>query len=294
MVKRCCVYKCNNQYNAAAKVKGTKENEELGLKPLTGEIGYQMNIVVFVLNISLMGGTVWNPQITIMLQQYLHTNLQHQVHLRFEENPGIVAQTYQRIFLKNAYISAVRSNTQEQLEKAIQDQRREQLNKSFNVFANSDYCVQEQEWEVLTVILYYWQTISREVKQLKEELRKYKWSVDKISDNDSATRFILLKMTYWTGESSTPSVKAAHHLVISYVVTAVMPHLSSINQLLAVITTWICLLYEELKARDIINRTKPSQFKKKYPTTRIILDCTKIFTQRSFSLTKQRLTFLNY
>ncbi|KAJ8310950.1 hypothetical protein KUTeg_011499 [Tegillarca granosa] len=95
MVKTCCVYKCNNQYNAAAKVKGTKENKGHGLKLLTGRIGYQMTIVEFVLNISLMGGTVRNQQITITLQQYLHTNLQHQVHLRLKENPDIVAETYQ-------------------------------------------------------------------------------------------------------------------------------------------------------------------------------------------------------
>ncbi|KAJ8302354.1 hypothetical protein KUTeg_021341 [Tegillarca granosa] len=31
--------------------------------------------------------------------------------------------------------------------------------------------------------------LRREVKQLKEELRKHKWSVEKISDNDSATSF---------------------------------------------------------------------------------------------------------
>lgn len=181
--------------------------------------------------------------------------------------------------------------------------------------------------------------LRREVKQLKEELRKHKWSVEKISDNDSATKFYTglptfavfvwlfqylesksSRMTYWTGKSSTPSGDKSR----SY---SSNTSLSPINQLLAVLirnklglfvqdvgdrfgiststfskyyTTWICLLYEELKAlnpfpsRDIINRTMPSQFKKKYPTTRIILDCTEIFTQRSSSLTNQSLTFSNY
>ncbi|KAJ8310949.1 hypothetical protein KUTeg_011498 [Tegillarca granosa] len=89
--------------------------------------------------------------------------------------------------------------------------------------------------------------LRREVKQLKEELRKHKWSVEKISDNDSATSFytglptfavfVLLfqyleskssRMTYWTGESSTPSGDKSR----SYSSNA---SLSPINQLLAVL-----------------------------------------------------------
>lgn len=65
-------------------------------------------------------------------------------------------------------------------------------------------------------------------------------------------------------------------------------------------TTWICLLHEELKilnpfpSRELVDLTMPAVFKKKYPSVRVILDCTEIFVQRSSSLVNQNVTFSNY
>ncbi|XP_055999749.1 uncharacterized protein LOC125663999 [Ostrea edulis] len=126
------------------------------------------------------------------------------------------------------------------------------------------------------------------------------------------------RMTYWTGES--------HTLPGTDRTRARRSHLQPIDQLLAVLmrnrlglfvqdiaerfciapstfskyyTTWLCLLHKELKflnpfpAKDVVQRTMPSQFKK-IPNTRIIIDCTEIFIQKSSSLTNQSLTFSNY
>lgn len=65
-------------------------------------------------------------------------------------------------------------------------------------------------------------------------------------------------------------------------------------------STWISFLSLELKSlnpfpsRDIVNRTMPLSFKEKYPSLRVILDCTEIFIQRSSNLVNQSLTFSNY
>ena len=65
-------------------------------------------------------------------------------------------------------------------------------------------------------------------------------------------------------------------------------------------STWICLLWQELKclnpfpSRDIIQRTMPLSFKIKYPSVRVIIDCTEIFIQKPSSLDNQSLTFSNY
>ena len=65
-------------------------------------------------------------------------------------------------------------------------------------------------------------------------------------------------------------------------------------------TTWISLLHAELKlinpfpSLDIIQRTMPDSFKAKYPSTRVIIDCTELFIQTSSSLINQSLTFSNY
>ena len=47
-------------------------------------------------------------------------------------------------------------------------------------------------------------------------------------------------------------------------------------------------------ARDVIDRIMPSAFKMKYPSVRVIIDCTEVFIQRSSSLINQSLTFSNY
>ena len=64
-------------------------------------------------------------------------------------------------------------------------------------------------------------------------------------------------------------------------------------------TTWIKIMAVELKflfpwpAKGLILRKTPSQFKK-YPNTRVIIDCTELFIQRPSSLQSQVLTFSNY
>lgn len=60
---------------------------------------------------------------------------------------------------------------------------------------------------------------------------------------------------------------------------------------------WISLIHAELKflnpfpSKDIIKRTIPESFKAKYPSTRVIIDCTELFIQSSISLINQSLTF---
>ena len=63
-------------------------------------------------------------------------------------------------------------------------------------------------------------------------------------------------------------------------------------------SSWLLLLYEELKvinpfpSREIVDRTMPDAFKTRYPKTRVIIDCTEIFLQRSASLVNQSLTYI--
>ena len=65
-------------------------------------------------------------------------------------------------------------------------------------------------------------------------------------------------------------------------------------------TTWLSLLHLELDilnpfpSRSAIDRTMPDIFKPKYESVRVILDCTEINVQRSWSILNQALTFSNY
>ena len=62
---------------------------------------------------------------------------------------------------------------------------------------------------------------------------------------------------------------------------------------------WIGIMYCEFKqlfpwpSRNAIKKRIPSQFKK-YPNTRVIIDCTEIYIQRPSSLQSQVVTFSNY
>lgn len=64
--------------------------------------------------------------------------------------------------------------------------------------------------------------------------------------------------------------------------------------------TWISLIHAELKflnpfpSKDIIKRTMPESFKAKYPSNRVIIDCTELSIQSSSSLINQSLTFSSY
>ena len=44
----------------------------------------------------------------------------------------------------------------------------------------------------------------------------------------------------------------------------------------------------------MIDKNMPTQFREKYPSTRIILDCTEIFIQRPSNLTSQSMVFSSY
>ena len=62
---------------------------------------------------------------------------------------------------------------------------------------------------------------------------------------------------------------------------------------------WINVIYNDLKllfpwpSKELIRRRMPLQFSR-FPSTRIIIDCTEIFVQRPSSLQSQSLTFSNY
>ena len=64
-------------------------------------------------------------------------------------------------------------------------------------------------------------------------------------------------------------------------------------------TTWISLLYHELKtlnpwpSQQQVARYAPEQFRK-YPNTRVIIDCTEVLIERPTSLDSQVLAFSSY
>ena len=74
----------------------------------------------------------------------------------------------------------------------------------------------------------------------------------------------------------------------------------SIATVSRVCTTWIAILDMQLRplitwpSRVDIQRRMPSQFKKKYPTTRVIIDCTELFTEVPSSLNVQSATYSSY
>ena len=74
----------------------------------------------------------------------------------------------------------------------------------------------------------------------------------------------------------------------------------SIATVSRVCTTWIAFLDMQLRplitwpSRVDIQRHMPSQFKKKYPTTRVIIDSTELFTEVPSSLNVQSATYSSY
>lgn len=65
-------------------------------------------------------------------------------------------------------------------------------------------------------------------------------------------------------------------------------------------TTWINLLYLKLKEiplwmpKGLVHATMPQQFKKQYPTTRVIVDATEIYVEQPKLPELQQMTFSNY
>lgn len=179
----------------------------------------------------------------------------------------------------------------------------------------------------------------QENMRLKLELRRMqdnKWSVSKIKDDDAMTKFytglpsfaVFLwlfnylapkceKMVYWRGSSSTPDERTRSRRCMAldpidqflatmmrlkvglYVQDMAERFGVSVGAFSQYFTTWVCLLYKELKelnpfpSRDVIQRNMPSCFKS-FPNLRVILDCTEIFIQRSSSLVNQNQSFSNY
>ena len=67
-----------------------------------------------------------------------------------------------------------------------------------------------------------------------------------------------------------------------------------------IFTTWVNFLYHQLKQiplwppKDVVSSNMPSVFKQKYPTTRVIIDATEFFIERSCLPDLQQRTFSNY
>ena len=64
--------------------------------------------------------------------------------------------------------------------------------------------------------------------------------------------------------------------------------------------TWVAFLHQRLLAlpiwpsRDFVNENMPECFRKNYPATRVILDCTELFIERPSSCKGQSATFSSY
>ena len=74
----------------------------------------------------------------------------------------------------------------------------------------------------------------------------------------------------------------------------------SVTSVSRILTTWIIFLNQQLRplitfpSRIVIQRHMPSQFKAKYPDTRIIIDCTELFTETPSSLPVQSAIYSHY
>lgn len=178
------------------------------------------------------------------------------------------------------------------------------------------------------------QQLRKENSELKEKVKRLTWSVEKIKDDDKATKFytglpsfsVFLwlfsflsakaeNMTFWDGKN-TPSerrrpLKTSIPLIDQLLAVLIRLKVGLFTRDIAdrfcissstfssIFVTWICLLYEELKVINVYpSRQLVKQTTpvafKSYPNLRIILDCTEIFVQRSSSLLNQNLLYSNY
>ncbi|WAR08757.1 hypothetical protein MAR_018715, partial [Mya arenaria] len=167
------------------------------------------------------------------------------------------------------------------------------------------------------------QHLREENERLTKELKMMKWGVNKIKDDDKATRFysglptfavfmclysfLLPKaktMQYWNGantpvkdrqkpqSSSLTLIEQLFavllRLKVGLLVQDIADRFSISNSSFSnIFITWICLSHEEMKVINVI----PSRniINETMPTK-----CTEIFIQRSSSLINQNLTFSNY
>ncbi|XP_076082648.1 uncharacterized protein LOC143053756 [Mytilus galloprovincialis] len=140
-------------------------------------------------------------------------------------------------------------------------------------------------------------------------------------DNSSEVSYLCTKssrMQYWKGDGNTPSKDrvrvSTSRLQLIEQFLAVMMRLRlglyvrdvanrfsiSVSSYSSYFTTWLNLMHAELEVinvfppRDIITRTIPNSFKDRYPSIRVIVDCTEIFIQKVSSLLNQSLTFSSY
>lgn len=106
-------------------------------------------------------------------------------------------------------------------------------------------------------------------------------------------------MQYWKGDGNTPSkdrvrvstsrlqpieqfLAVMMRLRLGWYVRDVADRFSiSVSSYSSYFTTWLNLIHAELEVinvfppRDIITRTMPNSFKDRYPSTRVIIDCTE-------------------
>ena len=74
----------------------------------------------------------------------------------------------------------------------------------------------------------------------------------------------------------------------------------SVSSVSRILTTWIIFLDQQLRplitfpSRTVVQRHMPSQFRQKYPDTRVIIDCTEIFTETPSSLPVQAAVYSHY
>ncbi|ESO98757.1 hypothetical protein LOTGIDRAFT_158703 [Lottia gigantea] len=167
-----------------------------------------------------------------------------------------------------------------------------------------------------------------------EELKTRQWSSEKISGDDKATQFYTglptfavfmwlfrylepkaNRLTYWNGEKKTAERQRCRSQKLSLIdqFLSVLMRLKvglfvkdiadrfgiSLGTYSKIFNTWIILLQKELvilnpyPSKALVQRFLPAAFKK-YPNTRIVIDCTEVFIEKPSTLPAQNETFSNY